>query len=270
MLESIVFGIIQGIFEWLPISSQGNLVLLMIGVFNYSVQKALHLSIFLHIGTFFAVLIYFRKDIQKLTLALKNYKADFETEENKILSFLFISTIITGLIGYPLFKLLMVSSFTGEIFIALVGVALIFTGLFQKIAPQKELKTKKNLSLKDSLLLGIAQGFSIIPGLSRSGITIAALLFRGYKSKEALRLSFLMSIPVVLAAEIGLGIIRGLPEINIFQGIVGLFFAFLFGFLTIHFLIKLATKIRFWLFCVVIGAIALLPLIFYLLGTSIY
>lgn len=267
MLESIVFGIIQGVFEWLPISSQGNLVLLMIGAFNYSTQKALHLSIFLHTGTLLAILIYFKEDIKKIILSLKNYKPGFrESSENNLLSFLFVSTIITGLIGYPLFKLLMASTFSGEIFIALVGVGLIFTGIFQKIAPQKELKTKKNLSLKDSLLLGIVQGFSVIPGISRSGITIATFLFRGYKSEEALRLSFLMSIPVVLAAEIGLGIIKGLPEISIFQGILGLFFAFLFGLLTIHLLIGLARKIKFWIFCIVIGVIALLPLMFYLLS----
>jgi len=267
MLESIIFGTLQGILEWLPISSQGNLVLVMMGIFGYSVKKALEFSIFLHLGTLLAVLIYFRKDIKEILLGLKSSKLEFRNnKEKKIISFLIISTIVTGLIGYPLFKILIVSTFKGEIFIGLVGVALIFTGILQKIAASKKktLKTKQNLSFKDSLLLGLAQGLSIIPGISRSGITTSTFLFLGYKAEDALRLSFLMSIPAVLAAEIGLKIIEGMATINMANASIGLLFSFLFGILTIHFFLKIAKTVNFWLFCLILGAIALIPLVFYL------
>lgn len=268
-METIFFGILQGVLEWLPISSRGNLVLAMVGIFGYSAKKALELSVFLHWGTLLAAMIYFRKDIKEIFAGLKSYKLAFkfgETQENKLISFLLVSTLLTGFIGYPLFKLLLItSSFPGEILIGLVGVSLILSGILQKIAAERNqsLKTKENLCLKDSILLGIAQGFSIIPGISRSGITSSAFLFLGYKPETALNLSFLMSIPAVLAAEVGLKLIEGLTTINLIDALVGIFFSFLFGILTIHLFLKIAKKINFWLFCIVLGIISLIPLVFY-------
>ena len=106
MIESIILGTVQGIFEWLPISSQGNLVLLMVGFFDIGIKTALNYSIFLHFGTFLAVLIYFWDDVVKILKRLKKYRPRFSDEEDALISFLIISTILTGLIGYPIFKLI--------------------------------------------------------------------------------------------------------------------------------------------------------------------
>ncbi len=263
-LEPIVFGILQGIFEWLPISSQGNLVLLMMGFFGYSIKNALNFSIFLHTGTLLAAAIYFRNEIKDIFLNLKNYKLDFKTRENKLTSFLLISTIFTGLIGFILYKFLIFSAFTGELFLALIGIALIFTGIIQKFSKSKETKTQENLNLKDSILVGLFQGLSVIPGISRSGITISYFLFRNYKAEDSLKLSFLMSIPTVFIAEIGLQILNNFPT-NILYSFLGLIFSFIFGLISIHALLKLAKKIKFWIFCFLIGFLALLPLIFSLI-----
>ena len=304
MLEIIFFGILQGLFEWLPISSQGNLILIMVGILGYSPERAIELSIFLHLGTLLVVLVYFRKEIRQLfsqlrepsvsevkreeetkplrlpergvsqakgedetkSHRLKNYCfIDFQkSQESKIISFIIISSIITGLIGLPLFLFLIVPVFAGEVLVALIGISLIITGIFQKLALSKELKTIENLGLKDSILLGIVQGFSIIPGISRSGITISAFLLRSYKAETALKLSFLMSIPAVIMAQIGLILFQGLPALTIGQGILGIFFAFLSGMLSIHIFLKIARRVKFWLFCIIIGIIALAPLLFYL------
>jgi undecaprenyl-diphosphatase len=263
VLEAIIFGIMQGILEWLPISSQGNLVLLMAGIFGYASEFALKYSVFLHTGTLLAVLIYFRKDVVRILKSFRGYRADF-SGKNRLLTFLIITTILTGLIGYPIFKLLIISNFAGEIFIAFVGVALIVTGLVQRFSRQGGLKTEKNLGLKDSVLLGIAQGVSAIPGISRSGITVSSFLLRGYSSEESLRLSFLMSIPAVLAAEIGLALIEGLPEIALTESALGIISAFVIGLLSIHVLLKISERIKFWAFCIIIGIIALMPLLFYI------
>lgn len=263
VLEAILFGIIQGVFEWLPISSQGNLVLLMAGIFGYLPEFTLRYSIFLHTGTLLAVLVYFRKEVIGILKSTKTYRPDF-SENNRMLTFLIITTILTGLIGYPLFKFLIVSNFTGEIFIGLVGIALIITGLIQKFSKQRGLKSEKNLNLKDSLLLGILQGFSAIPGISRSGITVSSLLIRGYSSRDSLRLSFLMSIPAVLAAEIGLTLLEGFPGSDITFSVLGLASSFIAGLISIHVLLKIAEKIKFWIFCIVIGLIALIPLLYYI------
>jgi len=255
MAEIIFFGILQGLLEWLPISSQGNLVLAMVGIFGYEPEKAITLSLFLHIGTLLVVLVYFRKEIKEILIRFKG-------GQDKIISFLFISSVVSGLVGLPFFLLLTAPILTGEILIALTGLFLIITGILQKRVVSKELKEEKNITLKDSLLLGVAQGFSVIPGLSRSGITVSALLLRSYKVETALKLSFLMSVPAVLMAQIGIILFQGLPAITMAEGMVGLSSAFFSGILSIHLFLKLARQIKFWLFCIVLGIIALIPLFF--------
>jgi undecaprenyl-diphosphatase len=265
MIESIFLGIIQGIFEWLPISSQGNLVLLMVGFFDIGIETAFKYSIFLHIGTFLAVLVYFRKDVIEIICRLKEYRPRLKKRGDDLISFLIISTILTGIIGYPLFKLFTNLEFRGEIFLGLVGLALIFTGVLQKYAIKRKKQEDKRLTLRDSILLGVLQGLALIPGISRSGITISAFLLRQYNPRQALRLSFLMSIPVLFIGSIFMPIFEGVPEgISSINLIISLVFAFIFGLITIKILLQLANKTRFWLFCVIIGFLALLPLVFYI------
>jgi undecaprenyl-diphosphatase len=263
VLEPVLFGILQGIFEWLPISSQGNLILIMSVAFGYASELSLKYSVFLHTGTLFAVLVYFRRDVWKILKGLRGYRANF-SDDNRLLTFLILTTVLTGLIGYPIFKILVMTSFAGEVFIGLVGIGLIITGLLQKYSKRKGLKTEKNIGFKDSVILGIAQGLSAIPGISRSGITVSALLLKGYSSKDALRLSFLMSIPAVIAAEIGMALLEGLPNIGMTDSLVGIISSFIVGLISIHILLKVAEKIKFWVFCVVIGIVALLPLLLYI------
>ncbi len=261
VLDAVLFGIIQGIFEWLPISSQGNLVILMVSMFGYSPSEALSYSIFLHTGTLLAAIVYFRMDILRIIRSLKGYRFGF-SPEGSLVSFLILSTIMTGIVGLPLFLYIKTAPVAGEMFIALVGIALIITGLVQIFA-RKNLKGGGNLNLKDTVILGIAQGLSVIPGISRSGITVSSFLFRKYSSEDAIRFSFLMSIPAVLAAEIGLALLGGLPPVGIEKISIGILFSFVFGVLTIHTLIRAARRIPFWIFCVMIGLIALIPLLFY-------
>ncbi|MBN2042988.1 MAG: undecaprenyl-diphosphate phosphatase [Candidatus Aenigmarchaeota archaeon] len=262
VLDAVLFGIIQGIFEWLPISSQGNLVLLMVSLFGYSAGDAISYSIFLHTGTMLAAIVYFRKDVLSILRSLPGYRLNYK-ERNGVISFLIIATIITGLVGYPIYMYLKATPFIGEVFIGLVGIALIFTGMIQRTVKGSGKRNLKNLNLKDTILLGITQGLSIIPGISRSGITVSSLLFRNYNSSSALKLSFLMSIPAIFVAEIGLGMINGLPSLGIDKIIAGLVFSFVLGMLTIHALIRIAGKFSFWKFCIIMGIIALLPLLFY-------
>lgn len=141
---------------------------------------------------------------------------------------------------------------------AIIGGFLIITGMVQKYAPRfSGLKTTPRIG--DAILLGVVQGFSAFPGLSRSGLTVSAFLFRGYDVKQAIRVSFLMSIPVILAAQIGLGLIDGV-SFNL-AAISGILAAFLFGILTIGALLKIATRMDFWKFCVLLGGLSLLPLL---------
>jgi undecaprenyl-diphosphatase len=259
MMEILLFGVLQGVFEWLPISSQGNLVLLMVGLMGMAADKAVELAIFLHAGTLLSVLVYFRRDVWEILNGLKRYRFGYGDERNGLVSFLIVSTVVTGIAGFLLFSYVAASAFAGEIFLGLVGIALIITGMIQKVTREKAVGRKLNFG--DSLLLGFLQGLSVIPGISRSGITVSGFLFRGYKAKDALRLSFLMSIPAVLGAEIGLGLLGSLPEISLSEALAGIISSFIVGLVSIGVLMRVARKTRFWVFCVVIGATALVPVL---------
>jgi undecaprenyl-diphosphatase len=118
--------------------------------------------------------------------------------------------------------------------------------------------------VRDGLSLGVVQGLSAIPGLSRSGVTTTALLLKGYPGEEALRLSFLMSIPASFAAAAGLALIEGAPPMD--TGILlALAASFISALVSIDLLIKLAQRTRFWKLCVVLGLIALVAVLPYLL-----
>jgi len=265
--EAIILGILQGILEWLPISSRGNLVLIMIYFFGLEAKQALNYSIFLHIGTLFAAATYFRREILALFKALPSYRLNYSTKENRLISFLFLTTIITGALGYFLFKLTQkIAIALSEVFIAIIGVALIINGLVQKLSQAQGNRESTSLNLKDTLILGFAQAFSAIPGMSRSGITTSSIIFRKFKGEEALKLSFLMSIPAVLGAEIGLAIFEGIPAVGIGEILAGVLSSFLVGLISIHALLKIARRIKFWAFCLLIGILALIPMISYLLA----
>jgi undecaprenyl-diphosphatase len=247
ILEQIVLGIVQGIAEWLPISSEGFLVLIKTNFFNsgLTLTTLIGYSMFLHLGTFLAALIYFWKDVIKLIKTIFNYKQ--ETKENQqVLKFLIWTTIISGIIGYLILLAIkgVEDSFlsTGKSITLLVGSMLLVTGILQLRIKEEGLNKAKDLRLLDYLILGISQGLTIIPGISRSGMTMSMLLLRRFDKEFALKLSILMSLPVVLGANIILGFGDALFTL---YGLLGLLFSFLFGLLTIHLLLKLAKKINF-------------------------
>ncbi len=149
-------------------------------------------------------------------------------------------------------------SYPVGVLMAVIGVFLIITGLVQRLA-RRVSGTKTEIGAKDAVLLGVVQAFSALPGLSRSGLTVSAFIFRGYEVRQAMRVSFLMSIPVVLAAEIGLGV---LDKISLdLVAISGVITALLFGILTIGALMKIAVRVAFWKFCLMLGVVSMFPLL---------
>lgn len=164
-----------------------------------------------------------------------------------------------------LLRLLFTSTLVGETLTGLTGVALIGTGLLQRASRESGARRMIDLTVEDSVVAGLTQGFAAIPGVSRSGVTITTLLFRHFPARTALKLSFLMSVPVVLAGEVGLALLSGPSVLTFFELGVGILTSFIVGLGSMHSLIQLATKVRIWAFCLVLGALALLPLFSYLL-----
>ncbi len=244
MLEYIILGTIQGIAEWLPVSSEGLIVLIVKNFRDVNIYMAVRTALFLHLGTFLAALVYFRKDVLNV----------IKIKDKKLFNFLLISTLISGIIGFILLKAfvdlekqLLLSS---EMINLIIGLLLLITAYLQLKVKRQGNREIKDLDKKDGLILGLVQGFSTLPGLSRSGLTVSSLLIRKFNSQDSLKLSFLMSLPVVLGGNI---ILNFKEFVFSFELLIGLISSFVFGLLTIDLLLKLARKINFGYFVLIFG-----------------
>ena len=129
--QIIIISIIQGIIEWLPISSQGNIIILMSEVFDYNIENALKLSIILHLGTLISACIYFRNEIFQIIVNLKDYKFGYSTETNSLTTFIILSTVSSSIVGLVIFSSLL--DISGNfLFTLIIGLGLIITGIIQK------------------------------------------------------------------------------------------------------------------------------------------
>lgn len=261
MLEQIVLGTIQGIAEWLPVSSTSLLILTMQNLFGHQdgFQGLTRHIMFLHLGTFLAAAIYFRRDVLHLVQAIFRYRTQPKEIQNLTI-FLIIATVISGTIGLILRQL--ITQWTGQFsstakpIALIIGVFLLITAWGQlKIKDLKGHKTLEHLSVKDGIILGLVQGCAAIPGLSRSGLTVATLLLRNFDRGYALKVSFLMSLPIVLGANILLNL-RAAAWTPL--ALVGVFVSFTVGLASIHILLRLAEKINFGYFVLIFAILTIL------------
>lgn len=244
MLKYMSLGIIQGITEFLPVSSSGHLVIMQ-RLFGIS-SNELALSVVLHLGTVLALIIFFSRDIIEL---LHNIRW---------LSLITVVTIITGIIGLAgkdFFETLFSSPRLVSIALSLTGIILILTKRVTHI--------KRNiLSIKDAFILGFTQGIAIIPGISRSGITVSTLLFRGIDRETSFKFSFLASIPAILGATLlEAKNINSALRLESMNFLVGFIFSFLTGLLALWLLKMIIKKGRIYYFgyyCIAIAIITLL------------
>ncbi len=237
MWEYILLGIIQGIFEWIPISSEG--VLTLASSFLVKDLNALDLAIFLHLGTLLAVLVYFYKDWIDLILI----------KDKEFFKFFIIVTIFSGSIGY-IFYQISGSIIMGSGLLFLMGIGLLFTSFVQG--------NKINIGINktySAIIVGILQGLSAIPGVSRSGSTIFGLSLSEKDPETILKQSYLISVPVVLGSSLYLFIKN--PSL-ISQGWIALLFSFVFGFISLKIILSWAKKINFSMFTLVFGIICLI------------
>jgi undecaprenyl-diphosphatase len=259
MIENIILGIVQGIAEWLPVSSEGVITLIKVNFFNGSnIQNIVKIALFLHLGTFLAALVYLRKEVWVLLKSIFSYK-DSKDETKKTLWFLIVSTIISGGLGFGLYSIIgsfeKTADLSGQVITFAIGLLLLITAWLQIKKNKKSGKHLSKISFKDGLVTGIAQGLAVLPGLSRSGLTVSTLLLRGFDDEDSLRLSFLMSLPMVLAGNLILNLEYFKFTLDSFTGFL---FSFIFGILTIHILLKIAKKINMGYFVLFFGIIMML------------
>ena len=257
IFQSIILGITQGITEFLPISSSGHLILIP-KIFGWQ-DSGLSFTIALHWGTLFGVIGYFYKDWLKIFKnAFIRSGNSINNNQSKILYFIIFATIPGALAGY-FFENYAETIFRNS---TLVSITLIAAGiiLFISDVTGKKIRQINSITLKSAIIIGFAQALAIIPGVSRSGITIAAALFLGLSRNDAARFSFLLATPIILGA----GLIK-LPSI-LNSGIDSIFIAgflssAIAGFLSIKWLLKyLQTKsyFIFVIYRIILGIIFLL------------
>jgi len=234
MQEYIILGILQGIFEWLPISSEG--ITALFSHFFIKEFNPVDLALFLHLGTLLAAIFYFRKDWWEI-IGLR---------KKQLLKFLIIATTVSLIIGYPLYKFVK-NAVLGNSILLIMGFGFLLTAYFHK----------KNINLKIknkylALITGILQGLAVIPGVSRSGATIFGLSLRKMEPEKILKISYLMSVPIILASSVYLFLNN---PIMVFSAWPALVVSFLIGVLSLHFLIQWARKINFFKFALIFSII---------------
>ncbi|MBF0536823.1 MAG: undecaprenyl-diphosphate phosphatase [Nitrospirae bacterium] len=226
VFQSIILGAVQGVTEFFPVSSTAHLVLIPWLLGWHGITESMSFDIALHVGTLLALLIYFFKDW--LDILLKRHR---------LLGLLIVATIPAGVAGKLLDKLVE-DTLRSPLVIAASLVAVGFVMLYvERIGTKK--KSIQDMDIYDSIVVGIAQAIAIIPGVSRSGITISAGLMLDISREEAARFSFLMSTPVVAGAALlhGVKLLHGEVtafDLNVF--LCGITASFVVGLIAIKFL----------------------------------
>ena len=283
ILQAIILGIVQGIAEFLPVSSSGHLAIIQ-NIFHIETDGGLFFDVMLHLGTLVAIFVVYRKDILRMIIETLNmcgdifynaksyiqnqrsysalrYRKIVKNNYRKFVVLVLVSTIPTGIIGYMGRHLVEKASAT----LIVPGVCLILTSILlivSEMAPDGK-KIPRDIGYGSGFLIGAAQGFATLPGLSRSGTTIAACMMSGYDRRFAVRYSFIMSIPAIIGAalvelkDIGSEGISGGIVIN---GLIGAVVAGCVGYVCIKTMLSVVRKKKFKgfaIYCFIVGVIAI-------------
>ena len=285
VLQAILLGIVQGITEFLPVSSFGHMAAIE-NAMDITRDTAVLFEVLLHVGTLFAVLFVFREDIRRILEELLGMALDLignaniyfhnrRTGENlhyarvvhgtyrKFTAVMLVSFIPTAMLGYICRRLVTLAAMSP----LLPGACIMITGVFLLVTDLSNIggnKTPKDVTYDNAMWIGICQGISVFPGISRCGMTICAGLLCGFSRKFAVKYSYLISIPAILGSLVlELGEFAG-PQMSISLGftyIFGMIIAGVVGYFTIQFLLRNLQrgKLRYFAFyCFLAGAIALI------------
>jgi undecaprenyl-diphosphatase len=245
LIQTLVLAVIQGITEWLPVSSTGHLNIARncMGL-STTEPSYIFFDFMLHIGTLCVVLAAFRNDIASILKAV--IRQDFQTEEGKMALFIIAGSIPTAIIGFILNFLFHKEFESLYLNLLTVGTALLINGFILYVSQLR--RNNEKLSYTDSLLVGIAQGTAIIPGISRSGVTITTGLLRKVKKETAFKYSFLLSIPAVIGATIAESRNLVISNVDMSTMFFGAITSMIVGYIFLKLLQKIVMKEKFHLF----------------------
>lgn len=257
LIQAIILGIIQGLTEFLPVSSDGHLELGKI-LLNIKEVDNLSFTIAVHGATVLSTIVVFRKEILDLIRGFFKFKMNEETD---FIFKILVSMIPVGLVGFFL-KDKVESLFVGSLLI--VGIGLLISALFLSLSHFVKRERTRPISYFDSILFGIAQALAVFPGLSRSGATISTGLMVGSSKQDITRFSFLMVIIPILGMnflEILGGELTATPGIGFTAIAAGFISAFIAGYIACSWMISLVKKgklIWFGVYCAIVGTISII------------
>ncbi len=253
---NIIVALVQGLLEWLPVSSEGHVILFARIFGGVSAEDALTIAVWLHLGSSAAVVLNFRKTIFNM----------FTLRDRRLLKHILLATIATAITAVPLYLWLRetITLFQGQMINSLVGLLLILTSILLYITVRRgrilgPLSFSSPVDEQKAISAGLAQGLAVLPGLSRSAVTMCALLLQRVEKVTTLRFSFLMSVPAVmgiLVFDILVGNV-GAIAIPLLDLILMEIIVFVVSILCMQALIRLAARVEFWHLCLVLGVIAL-------------
>ncbi|MBM3200495.1 undecaprenyl-diphosphate phosphatase [Candidatus Woesearchaeota archaeon] len=251
LIHALILGLIQGLTEWLPVSSSGHLAMAQL---FFGLKLPVAFDVMLHLSTVLVVVLFFRRDIIKMLRSVA--RLDFSSEHGRLAVCVIIGSIPTAVIGFffhDLFKSFFYS-------FSSLALAFIFTGVILFVS-NKNLG-KKALGFRDSFIIGIAQGVAIIPGVSRSGMTISVGMMKGLDRKSVARFSFLLSIPAVLGAAVFESGDLAFSGISLSSLIVAMIVSFFVGWFSLKLLLRVIMVKKFHMFAYYCLALGLSLLVF--------
>jgi len=250
-------GLVQGISEWLPISSKTQVLFASTFLFSLPLAVAYAFGLFMEIGSVGSAVVYFRRDIRLVFT------------DRRLVRYLTVVTVFTGLVGAPLYyltdKILTTSPYNIGIPMVLLGFVLIGTGFYIRYSrtKRKEIVSLEQMGLMNYIIVGIAQGIAALPGVSRSGMTVSTMLLMGVKPEQAFRLSYLAYIPASIGAFFATLLLSrsqvdtAITAVQPTGILIAIATAAVIGIFVISYLLKFAKTSRIYVIDFVLGAIAL-------------
>lgn len=258
LLIALLAGLIQGVTEWLPVSSK-TLILLTLLTYGFEAQTAYLMGLVINGATAVAAILYFRGEILEMLSSIRPMRRS--REGFILLKFLTISTIVTGLVAIPLAQASRkLVSFDENFAMIIMGSLFLLTTLLTWLRTRMSggVDEVRDVSLIDAVWAGFAQGFSALPGISRSGITIFTLILLGHSPRDSLRLSFLMGIPATIGGIVySYAAMPILIESRILILTISSLTAIIVSLFTISSLLKLSERLKTYLFTLILAMITI-------------